>query len=235
MTANEPTHTWLLRWVSIAAGVVFTATAEYQLARELGASEPVAVMLPLAIDAYVIAALHVFRAFDIALSLGLMGTAQIAAHLLDAGVMPVNAWVVVVVSLLVPVSIWRTHALARPTPVRPSVAPVAEPPAVTVARADVRPVLRVPEQVPHWETAKPVKGALPAPPDTEADTAREPSAVDFLAVRHRVRPDQIRTIADLLADTPSLTGTAAAKALVVSDRQGRRVLAAARELTEVRP
>jgi hypothetical protein len=103
---------WLAH-VSLAAGVVFTATAEYSLARRLGAQEPVAVMLPVAIDAYAIAALKRFRAFDIALSLMLMCAAQVSAHLLDAHVMPVNGWLVVVVSLLVPVAIWRTHALAR--------------------------------------------------------------------------------------------------------------------------
>lgn len=103
---------WLAH-VSLAAGVVFTATAEYSLARRLGAQEAVAVMLPVAIDAYAIAALKRFRAFDIALSLMLMCAAQVSAHLLDSHVMPVNGWLVVVVSLLVPVAIWRTHALAR--------------------------------------------------------------------------------------------------------------------------
>lgn len=103
---------WLAH-VSLAAGVVFTATAEYSLARRLGAHEAVAVMLPVAIDAYAIAALKRFRAFDIALSLLLMCAAQVSAHLLDSHVMPVNGWLVVVVSLLVPAAIWRTHALAR--------------------------------------------------------------------------------------------------------------------------
>lgn len=114
---------WLAH-VSLAAGVVFTATAEYSLARRLGAQELVAVMLPVAIDAYAIAALKRFRAFDIALSLMLMCAAQVSAHLLDSHVMPVNGWLVVVVSLLVPVAIWRTHALARgehETPAEPIV------------------------------------------------------------------------------------------------------------------
>ncbi|MFE3522249.1 hypothetical protein ACFXOD_11750 [Streptomyces sp. NPDC059161] len=103
----------LLAHTSLAAGVVFTATAEYSLARRLGAMDAVAVMLPVAIDAYAIAALKRFRSFDITLSLLLMGAAQVSAHLLDSNVMPVNSWLVVVVSLLVPTAIWRTHALAR--------------------------------------------------------------------------------------------------------------------------
>jgi hypothetical protein len=128
---------WLAH-VSLAAGVVFTATAEYSLARRLGAQEAVAVMLPVAIDAYAIAALKRFRAFDIALSLLLMCAAQVSAHLLDSHVMPVNGWLVVVVSLLVPAAIWRTHALARdeqPAPAEPEILDVIQDsPAATVER-----------------------------------------------------------------------------------------------------
>lgn len=124
---------WLAH-VSLAAGVVFTATAEYSLARRLGAQEPVAVMLPVAIDAYAIAALKRFRAFDIALSLLLMCAAQVSAHLLDSHVMPVNGWLVVVVSLLVPAAIWRTHALARDEHEAPAEPVVEYAPAVEVER-----------------------------------------------------------------------------------------------------
>ncbi|WP_405524622.1 hypothetical protein OG426_16165 [Streptomyces canus] len=133
---------WLAH-VSLAAGVVFTATAEYSLARRLGAQEAVAVMLPVAIDAYAIAALKRFRAFDIALSLLLMCAAQVSAHLLDSHVMPVNGWLVVVVSLLVPAAIWRTHALARdeqPTLAETEGPDVIQPlPAATVERVPEAP------------------------------------------------------------------------------------------------
>ncbi|MFE0383922.1 hypothetical protein ACFW1F_07530 [Streptomyces bungoensis] len=107
-TPFDATRVWLQRG-SLAAGIAFTATAEYDLARSLGAHLVIAAMLPLAIDAYVVAALRWFRAFDITLSLTLMGAAQVAAHLLDAHVMKVNIPMVVVVSLLVPVALWRTH------------------------------------------------------------------------------------------------------------------------------
>jgi len=131
---------WLAH-VSLAAGVVFTATAEYSLARRLGAQEAVAVMLPVAIDAYAIAALKRFRAFDIALSLLLMCAAQVSAHLLDSHVMPVNGWLVVVVSLLVPVAIWRTHALARGEDAAPAEATdvIHVSPAATVERVPEAP------------------------------------------------------------------------------------------------
>ncbi|MFD4527833.1 hypothetical protein ACFWP7_28665 [Streptomyces sp. NPDC058470] len=113
MTDNS--GVWIRR-TSTAAGLAYTAIAEYELARRLGAEVPIAVMLPLALDCYVIAALKWFRAFDVFLSLTLMGAAQVCAHALDAGVVKVNLDLVAVVSLLVPIALWRTHALARQTP-----------------------------------------------------------------------------------------------------------------------
>ncbi len=133
MSSVNQVGTWVRRG-SLAAGIAFTATAEYELAHRLGAKPPIAVMLPLALDCYVIAALRWFRAFDIALSLALMGAAQVAAHALEAGVLEVSLNLVTVVSLLVPVAIWRTHALARQTP-RDATPSAAVPP--------------VPEQTPH--------------------------------------------------------------------------------------
>lgn len=131
MSSHNQVGTWVRRG-SLAAGIAFTATAEYELARRLGAKPPIAVMLPLALDCYVIAALRWFRAFDIALSLALMCAAQVAAHALEAGVINVSLDLVTVVSLLVPISLWRTHALARQTPrdATPSATlpPVPEPP-----------------------------------------------------------------------------------------------------------
>ncbi|GHG15509.1 hypothetical protein GCM10018777_31580 [Streptomyces albogriseolus] len=111
-TAPDRTRVWLTR-LSLAVCIAFTASAEYDLARTLGADPVIAAMLPVAVDAYVIAALRWFRAFDIMLSLAPMGAAQVGAHLLDARVVSVNIPLVVVVSLLVPVALWRTHALAR--------------------------------------------------------------------------------------------------------------------------
>lgn len=125
MSSVNQVGTWVRRG-SLAAGIAFTATAEYELAHRLGAKPPIAVMLPLALDCYVIAALRWFRAFDIALSLALMGAAQVAAHALEAGVLEVSLNLVTVVSLLVPVAIWRTHALARQTP-RDATPPAAVP------------------------------------------------------------------------------------------------------------
>jgi hypothetical protein len=234
---NDPMRTWLTR-LSLAAGVAFTASAEYQLAITLGAGPIVAAMLPIAIDAYVIAALRWFRHFDIALSLSLMGAAQVAAHLLDTGVVRVDILLVTVVSLLVPISIWRTHALARVKPVQGGpttlVAPQAEPPAVLVERADQPPTIKVPALVPDPFADKEFKALLPAVPEPPAEPEPELTAVGFLARRHKVRPDQIRAAVDLLTEQPAMSGKALGEALETTDRYGRRVLAAAKEFAGVR-
>lgn len=233
----DPMRVWLTR-LSLGAGIAFTATAEYQLASKLGASPVIAAMLPLAIDAYVVAALRWFRAFDIALSLALMGAAQVAAHLLDADLIEVDILLVTIVSLLVPTSIWRTHALARPKPETSGIPDTAEPPAVTVERAPAPPTVTVPRQVHHHIAPKPYKAALPpapAPaPEPRIGPEPEPSAVDVLARQHKVKPEQIRTVAELLTVTPDLSGKAAGEAIQRGDRYGRRVLTAARELKGVR-
>ncbi|MFK0178584.1 hypothetical protein ACIQVR_21685 [Streptomyces xanthochromogenes] len=170
----------LLANTSLAAGVVFTATAEYSLARRLGAMEPVAVMLPVAIDAYAIAALKRFRPFDIALSLLLMGAAQVAAHLLDSHVMPVNGWLVVVVSLLVPTAIWRTHALARDEVQAPA-DPQQE------RAADELPVVEV-ERVPERHPA--IEAAVPAAPEAvPAGVRLLPIVARPEAPRHEIRDE----------------------------------------------
>jgi hypothetical protein len=124
--STDPSRVWIRR-ASTAAGLAFTATAEYELARRLGARPYIAVMLPISIDCYVVAALKWFRPLDVALSLALMGAAQIAAHALEAGVVKVSLDLVTVVSLLVPISLWRTHALARQTP-RDATPPATVPP-----------------------------------------------------------------------------------------------------------
>ncbi|MGV9242634.1 hypothetical protein [Streptomyces sp. NPDC003710] len=143
MSSLNQVGTWVRRG-SLAAGIAFTATAEYELARRLGAKPPIAVMLPLALDCYVIAALRWFRAFDIALSLALMGAAQVAAHALEAGVLKVSLGLVTVVSLLVPVAIWRTHALARQTP-RDATPPATVPPVPEETPAVQAPSTDLPE------------------------------------------------------------------------------------------
>lgn len=178
---TDNTRTWIRR-TSTAAGLAYTAIAEYELARRLGAQEPIAVMLPIALDCYVIAALKWFRALDVALSLILMCAAQVAAHALDAGVVRVSLELVTVVSLLVPVALWRTHALARdegvellPTPepefaaaVERVTVPAVAPPVPEVYPALAEAVPAVPLAVPEGVRLLPIVArpeAAPAVPE----------------------------------------------------------------------
>jgi hypothetical protein len=185
--------TWVRRG-SLTAGICYTATAEYELARRLGAVIPVAVMLPLAIDFYVIAALRWFRAFDIALSLTLMGAAQVAAHALEAGVIDVSLDMVAVTSLLVPVSLWRTHALARQTP-RDATPPATVPPVPeatpTVQPAPAVTLDRVDEQDAH-ETPELPPGTGPDTEDAEPSTPALLTSKD-VADRYGVDPSTVRS------------------------------------------
>lgn len=152
--STDPSRTWIRR-ASTAAGLAYTAIAEYELARRLGARPPIAVMLPMSIDCYVIAALKWFRPLDVALSLVLMCAAQVAAHALEAGVVHVTLELVTVVSLLVPVALWRTHALARDEHHA-----AAEP---AVEHAEPVEVERVPEAYPRRPALpQPVPEVVPA-------------------------------------------------------------------------
>ncbi|MYW66288.1 hypothetical protein GTY65_19845 [Streptomyces sp. SID8379] len=171
--SSDETRTWIRR-ASTGAGLAYTAIAEYELARRLGAEPYIAVMLPMSIDCYVIAALKWFKALDVAMSLVLMCAAQVAAHALEAGVVEVSLDLVVVVSVLVPVALWRTHALARgeedhadPEPAEYMTVPEAEP--VPVAPDPVRPV---PVAVPDGARLLPIV-ARPAPAEKALALAAE--------------------------------------------------------------
>lgn len=176
---TDNTRIWIRR-TSTAAGLAYTAIAEYELARRLGAREPIAVMLPLSLDCYVIAALKWFRALDVALSLVLMCAAQVAAHALEAGVVKVSLKLVVVVSVLVPVALWRTHALARGESDHGDGAPPEYVPAVEVERVPVaypaiEPVVpAVPEAVPAGVRLLPLATACGLPPAAPEPVAQVP-------------------------------------------------------------
>lgn len=233
-----------LVWLSLAAGVGFTATAEYELARTIGAEPPVAVLLPLALDVYVIAAIRRSRGRDIALSLVLMGTAQVAAHLLVADVVGVSVPLVAAVSLLVPLSIWRVHALAiLPTTPEPvpadSAGPSAMPRLVTVpvpvpvtgpaALPRLVPVPVAGEHRPEL-TAVPEPDTSPVPvrPRRPASkTTKKPARGTAPSAGTAAFDEHVRTAAGWLAKDPNLSGTAIGTRLGTGDSYGRRVKRAA--------
>lgn len=201
--------------ISLVAGVGFTASAEYQLARTIGAPVPVAVLLPLALDVYVVAAIRRSRGRDIALSLVLMGVAQVAAHILEANVASVSVPIVAAVSLLVPLVIWRVHALAVPQPSEEAV-PVPE----------SRPELTA---VPEMKTSPvPVRRA-PSKTSTAQRKTRKKTATGTGSNSSGAAAfeEHVRAARQLLNDDPEMTGTAIAKAIGTGDSYGRRVRRAA--------
>ena len=112
--------------------------------------------------------------------------------------------------------------------------PADTPVEVTLERADQPPVIKVPPRVPDAFADKAYKELPSASPEPAAEPAPELTAIGFLARRHKVRPDQIRAAATLLTEQPAMSGKALGEALATTDRYGRRVLAAAKELAGVR-
>lgn len=109
---------------------------------------------------------------------------------------------------------------------------------VTVERVPEPSRIQFPARALDPFTTKSYKELPPpaAEPEAEPESGPEPepSAIDLLARQHKVGAEQIRTVAELLAVTPELSGKAAGEAIERGDRYGRRVLLAARELRGVR-
>ncbi|SDJ74701.1 hypothetical protein [Streptomyces indicus] len=217
-TGTDRTGTALVN-IALAAGVLFTAVAEYHLARALGSGQFVAALLPAAIDVYVIAAVRRGRAGDIAGALAIMGSAQVAAHLLEAQLIIATVPLIVGVSLLVPLVIWRVHALQAPP--RPD--SVAEPVVASAAVPDTGPAAlpRV-VLVPYLVPAAAKRGSKVGGKARGTNEGRGAAGS-----QERVSPENLATARRLLADNPSLNGVELGQLLGTSDGYGRRVRRAA--------
>lgn len=99
----------VLGWLSLAATFVVTASAEYQLARACGFGVYVAAAVPAALDIYALRALRAGR--DMAAVVVAMATVNALSHLVSAGIIPVSWPLVVAVSCIAPLVMWRVHAL----------------------------------------------------------------------------------------------------------------------------
>ncbi|ANJ07162.1 hypothetical protein [Streptomyces parvulus] len=162
-----------LKWGALAAALVATASAEYELARAVGFNQWVAAAVPAALDLYTVRALRAHR--EVLAAVAAMIGVNAASHLVTTGLVPVNVWLVVAVAAIAPLVLWRVHSLAidvtapvyvervedeRPTgPVVP--APVVIPAERTLTAA---PFL--------WDSVAPPK-ALPVTTSVPAETARE--------------------------------------------------------------
>ncbi|MFJ8783163.1 hypothetical protein [Streptomyces sp. NPDC102476] len=98
-----------LKWGALAAALVATASAEYELARAVGFNEWVAAAVPAALDLYTVRALRAHR--EVLAAVAAMIGVNAASHLVTTGLLPVNVWLVVAVAAIAPLVLWRVHSL----------------------------------------------------------------------------------------------------------------------------
>jgi hypothetical protein len=134
-----------LLWAALAAVLTVLASAEYKLAVACGFGTYVAAGVPAALDVYALAALRARK--DVLTVVLTLIAVNAASHLVEVGLLPVSVLLVVAVSAVAPLVLWRVHRLSEhapePVPVaaelgpEPSSAPteLAEP--ITVERATV--------------------------------------------------------------------------------------------------
>lgn len=98
-----------LKWGALAAALVATASAEYELARAVGFNQWVAAAVPGALDLYTVRALRSGR--EVLAAVAAMIGVNAASHLVTAGLVTVSVPLVVAVSAIAPLVLWRVHSL----------------------------------------------------------------------------------------------------------------------------
>ncbi|WP_186343510.1 hypothetical protein [Streptomyces sp. CFMR 7] len=159
-----------LVWGALAAVLVVLASAEYDLARACGFGKYVAAGVPAALDIYAVRALRAKR--DVLIVVVALVAVNAASHLVSAGLLPVDWPLVVAVSAIAPLVLWRVHRLSEPA---------AEPPeavtstVMTAVQMTARPV---PEVVPSGVRMLPVVArTVTTPPPAVPATRPVPQAV----------------------------------------------------------
>lgn len=191
MSAPKPPRDYLA-WAALAAALVVTASAEYALARAAGFGEYTAAALPAALDIYAVRALRAGR--DVAAAVVAMIATNAAAHLVEADRLPVSWPLVVGVSAIAPLVVWRVHRLAEhvPAPVPETVeeAELPAPEGVPADRAEAYPSTAptrtrpVPEAVPEGARLLPIVArpaaveAVPEPADDQGEDTAPPVPKD---------------------------------------------------------
>ncbi|AWT43185.1 MULTISPECIES: hypothetical protein [Streptomyces] len=129
-----------LLWAALVAVLVVLASAEYELAVACGFGRYVAAGVPAALDVYAIAALRARR--DVLAVVGTLIAVNAASHLVAVDLLPVSVTLVVAVSAVAPLVLWRVHRLSeqeaepRPEPSTAEAEPEPEPAEpITVERA----------------------------------------------------------------------------------------------------
>lgn len=137
----------VLLWAALVAALAVTASAEYNLATAAGFGRYVAAGVPAALDIYAVRALRARR--DVAVVVFAMVATQAAAHLVAAGLLVVSVPLVVAVSAIAPLVLWRVHRLAEHiafTP-EPELAAVSTAPEVYAEQVFERPAVEAAPEV----------------------------------------------------------------------------------------
>lgn len=114
-------------WLGAAAtlfALAVTFNAEYEIAIAVHIHPLVAYAVPGALDVYVLRALQVKR--DVFLTVLAMVAVNAASHLVTAGVLRVSPALIVAVSAIAPLVLWRAHVLRHAVSTAPAVPPVPE-------------------------------------------------------------------------------------------------------------
>ncbi|MEU5133416.1 hypothetical protein [Streptomyces californicus] len=209
-----------LVWGALAAVLVVLASAEYDLARACGFGKYVAAGVPAALDIYAIRALRAKR--DVLIVVVALVAVNAASHLVSAGLLPVDWPLVVAVSAIAPLVLWRVHRLSEPaaelvmvtTP--PPVVPVTRP-VPEVVPAGVRPLPIVSTKV-----TTPEEPAVPAEPPTVTLERLTPAAGQ--PVIPPVTADQFRPITWPTATLPGATVAVRKMTAAVPAEDGRQVV-----------
>ena len=134
-----------LLWAALVAVLVVLASAEYRLAVACGFGQYVAAGVPAALDVYALAALRARR--DVLAVVAVLIGVNAASHLVEVGLLPVDVPLVVAVSAVAPLVLWRVHRLGEAgtvsseTPAVPAVSPVPEAYPPVEVRRDTEPAV----------------------------------------------------------------------------------------------
>lgn len=203
MAAAQRTHApqlGVLGWLALVACLAVQAESEWSLAVTLGWPPIVAGGIPAALGAYAVRALHAGR--EILLCVAAMVATVAASRLVHAGMLAVTPYLVIAVSAVPALVMWRIHALGRhaadaaPTPVvgGPSTLPV---------------VIHVPPSAAAYAPVIPERPTTPpaieqAPVDKAPTGEPEPTTVDVDALRAAPIPTDLgraeRVVAQLYRD-----------------------------------
>lgn len=176
----------LLGWLALVACLAVQAESEWSLAVTLGWPPIVAAGIPAALGAYAVRALHAGR--EILLCVAAMVATVAASRLVHAGMLAVTPYLVIAVSAVPALVMWRIHALGRhtadaaPTPAvgGPSTLPVVI--HVPPSAAAYAPV------IPERPTTPP---AIEQAPDGEIDVPTTPEPVDVASLTAAPIPDDL--------------------------------------------